>query len=150
MEAVTPGEVPLRTPLLTVSLVTATVALVSAALPPAIDGTLAGRQIFPASNWWNLDIRAAPVDPNSAAFINVVSGRTPSNPNATRRVHPDFGPSPYGIPYVVVSGDQPLVRPFWTAYGDESDEGAPGRPLGYPIPVEARTQPDYIEGAVPG
>ena len=26
-------------------------------------------------------------------------------------LHPDFGPSPYGIPYVVVSGDQPLVRP---------------------------------------
>jgi hypothetical protein len=42
------------------------------------------------------------------------------------------------------------VRPTWTAYGDESDEGAPGRPLGYPIPDEAKTQPDYIEGAVPG
>ena len=45
-------------------------------------------------------------------------------------MHPDFGASPYGIPYVVVSGDQPLVRPTWTAYGDESDEGAPGRPPG--------------------
>src|SRR4029450_11861108 len=56
----------------------------------------------------------------------------------------------YCIPQVAVSGDQPLVRPTWTAYGDESDEGAPGRPLGYPIPEEAKTQPNYIEGAVPG
>jgi hypothetical protein len=51
---------------------------------------------------------------------------------------------------VVVAGDQPLVRPTWTAYGDESDEGARGRPLGYPIPDQAKTQADYIEGAAPG
>jgi hypothetical protein len=35
-------------------------------------------------------------------------------------------------------------------YGDESDAGAPGGPPGYPVPDEARTQPNYIEGAVPG
>ena len=101
-----------------------------------------GGQVFPPSNWWNLDISAAPVDPASAAYLSFVG--------TTRRLHPDFGPSPYGIPYVVVSGDQPLVQPVWTAYGDESDNGAPGRPPGYPIPSEAKTQPDYIEGAVPG
>ena len=131
-------------------LVAATVALVSAAAPPALTGSLDGRQIFPATNWWNLDISRAPVDPNSAAYINFVSGRVGSNTTATRRLHPDFGPSPYGIPYVVVSGDQPLVAPVWTAYGDESDNGAPGRPAGYPIPEEAKTQANYIEGAVPG
>lgn len=120
-----------------------------AAAPPVLEGPLAGRQVFPASNWWNTDISSAPVDPNSDAFIDFVSGRT-SNPSARRQVHPDFGPSPYGFPYVVVAGDQPLVAPVWTAYGDESDAGAPGRPVGYPIPVEARTQPGYIEGAVPG
>jgi len=128
----------------------ATGTLAVAAAPPVIDGPLAGRQVFPTSNWWNIDVSAAPLDSNSAAFINFISGRTPSNPTATRRVHPDFGPSPYGIPYVVVSGDQPLVIPTWTAYGDESDPGAPGRPPGYPIPDEAKTQPNYIEGAVPG
>ena len=139
-----------RTALIAAALATATVALVSAAAPPVLTGSLAGRQVFPATNWWNLDISQAPLDPASASYINFVSGRTPSNPTATSRVHADFGPSPYGIPYVVVSGDQPLVRPFWTNYGDESDEGAPGRPLGYPIPDEAKTQPNYIEGAVPG
>ena len=34
-------------------------------------------------------------------------------------------------------------------YGDESDTGVPGLP-GYPIPEEAKTQPHYIEGDVPG
>jgi hypothetical protein len=125
-------------------------ALVSAALPPALTGSLDGRQVFPPSNWWNLDVSRAPLDPASAAYINFISGRVGGNTTATRRVHPDFGPAPYGIPYVVVSGDQPLVRPYWTAYGDESDEGAPGRPAGYPIPPEAKTQAGYIEGAVAG
>jgi hypothetical protein len=139
-----------RTASLALRLFIATGVLVSGAVAPAPGGTLAGGQVFPRSNWWNLDISRAPLDPASAAYITFVSGRNASNPTATRRVHPDFGPSPYGIPYVVVSGDQPLVRPTWTAYGDESDEGAPNRPLGYPIPDEARSQPDYIEGAVPG
>ncbi len=125
-------------------------AVVYAAAPPVIDGPLVGRQVFPVSNWWNVDVSAAPIDSGSAAFIDFISGRSASNPTATRRVHPDFGPSPYGIPYVVVSGDQPLVSPTWTAYGDESDPGAPGRPPGYPIPDEAKTQPNYIEGAVAG
>lgn len=140
----------IRTVAVTAALVAATAGLVSAALPPALIGPLDGLQVFPRSNWWHIDISQAPVDPNSAAYINFVSGRTASNPTATRRVHPDFGGSPYGFPYVVVSGDQPLVRPTWVAYGDESDEGAPGRPLGYPFPNEAKTIGGYIEGAIPG
>jgi hypothetical protein len=143
-------RVTFRPVLVAAALVTATVSLVSGQLPAVLTGALGGRSVFPRSNWWNLDISQAPLDPNSAAYINFVSGRVNGNTTATRRVHPDFGPSPYGIPYVVVSGDQPLVAPVWTAYGDESDDGAPGRPAGYPIPIEARTQADYIEGAVPG
>ena len=139
-----------RPVLIAAALTIATVALVRGAVPPQPGGTLAGRQIFPRDNWWNVDISRAPLDPGSAAYINFISGRSAANPTATRRVHPDFGPSPYGIPYVVVSGDQPLVRPTWTAYGDESDEGAPNRAPGYPIPEEAKSQAGYIEGAVPG
>ena len=139
-----------RTNSVAAMLLVACVAVVTAAALPEVGGSLAGRQVFPRTNWWNLDLSRAPIDANSAAYINFISGRTASNPTATRRVHPDFGPSPYGIPYVVVSGDQPLVTPVWTAYGDESDAGAPGRPPGYPIPVEARTQAGYIEGAVAG
>ena len=35
-------------------------------------------------------------------------------------------------------------------YADESDAGAPGRPAGYPIPEQAKTQPRWIEGGYPG
>ena len=35
-------------------------------------------------------------------------------------------------------------------YDDESDYGAPGRPAGYPIPVEAKTQTKWIEGGYAG
>ena len=140
----------MRTAVLAAALATATVALVAAAAPPQVGGSLAGTQVFPRTNWWNLDISRAPLDANSASYINFISGRSASNTTATRAVHPDFGPSPYGIPYVIVSGDQPLVTPVWTAYGDESDAGAAGRTAGYPIPNEAKTQADYIEGAIPG
>jgi len=108
------------------------------------------RQIFPTDNWWNADISLAPVDPQSQAMIDWISGRTPSNPTAVRIVHPDFGPPPYGIPYVGVGANQALMPVTFSPYGSESDPGAPGRPPGYPIPDEARTQPNYIEGAVPG
>jgi hypothetical protein len=123
-------------------------AILHAATPPVLNEPLTGRQVFPQSNWWNLDISGAPVDPQSAAIINWISGRN-TNPSAVRRLHPDFGPPPYGMPYVVVSGDQPRVSLTFVDYGDESDTGAPGLP-GYPIPDEARTQPNYIEGGVAG
>jgi len=139
-----------RTAIVAAAFLTGGVTLASAAWPPALAGALEGRHVFPRSNWWNLDISGAPVATSSAAYINFISNRTASNPTATRRLHPDFGPPPYGIPYVVVSGDQPLVRPTWTAYGDESDEGAPGRAPGYPIPPEAKTDAGYIEGNVAG
>jgi len=108
------------------------------------------RQVFPQTNWWNLDISSAPVDGNSPAFIDWISGRTPQDPTATRRMHPDFGPPPYGIPYVGVSGAQLRLNVTFTPYGDESDAGAPGQPAGYPIPIAARTLPDYIEGGITG
>jgi hypothetical protein len=101
---------------------------------------LVGRQVFPVTNWWNLDVSSAPIDSRSAQFVSWIG--------TTRRLHPDFGPPPYGIPYVVVDGTLPRV-PVTFDYADESDTGVPGLP-GYPIPDEARTQPHYIEGDVPG
>ncbi|HSC28597.1 MAG TPA: hypothetical protein VLD67_15070 [Vicinamibacterales bacterium] len=136
-------------PLAVIGLASVSTALLAAATPPVLNESLAGRQVFPVSNWWNLDISSAPVDPRSAELVDFISGRTASNPGAVRRLHPDFGSPPYGIPYVVVTGDQPRVPLTFVAYGDESDSGAPGLP-GHPIPDEARTQPHYIEGGVPG
>lgn len=83
---------------------------------------------------------AAPVDPKSAQYITFIG--------ATRRLHPDFGGG-YGMPYIVVGGDQTLVDVTFD-YADESDAGAPGRLSGYPIPEEAKTAPGWIEGGLPG
>lgn len=105
--------------------------------------------LFPPDNWWNADISNAPVDPNSAAFLNFIG--------ASKGMHPDFGGDSgdadapiYGIPYVTVSGTQPLVPVTFVEYDDESDIGAPGRPPGYPIPEEAKTQQKWIEGGLAG
>jgi hypothetical protein len=49
---------------------------------------------------------------------------------------------------VVVAGSQPRVSVTF-GYDDESDTGAPGLP-GYPVPDEARTTANYIEGGQPG
>jgi len=104
--------------------------------------------LFPADNWWNVDVSAAPLDPGSAGFIQHIGGGTP--------LHPDFGgdadpfPETYGMTYVSVPGTQPLVPVKFVEFGSESDAGAPGRPAGYPIPDEAKTQPHYIEGGYPG
>lgn len=124
---------------------------VSAQPQPQLGGALpAPLPLLPADNWWNADISQAPVDPRSGAFITFIG--------PTRRLHPDFGadsgdslPNPitYGIPYVVVGADQPLV-PVVFEYDDESDAGAPGQPSGYPIPAQATTEPRWIEGGIPG
>jgi hypothetical protein len=127
-------------------------AIIVAAQSPGVvvNESLVGRQVFPVTNWWNLDVRLAPVDPSSGALIGWISGRSASNPTAVRRLHPDFGPPPYGFPYIVVPGTQPRVPVTFVSYASESDPGAPGGPTGYPIPPEAATLPNYIEGGVPG
>jgi hypothetical protein len=82
--------------------------------------------VFPADNPWNQDVSALPVHPSSDAFIDRI-GRD-------GQVHPDFGTvwdgAPIGIPYVLVTGDQPRV-PVTFEYADESDPGP------YPIPADA-------------
>src|SRR5688500_13199801 len=104
--------------------------------------------IHPPDHWWNVDISAAPVDPNSTDFLNFIG--------ANVGLHPDFGgegeeePEIYGMVYMTVPGTQPLEKVTWTAYGDQSDDGAPGRPTGYPIPVEARTGVKWIESGYAG
>ena len=128
---------PLRASVLAVALATV---VLSAAAPPVLLEPLTGRQVFPVSNWWNQDVSAAPLDTRSGQLISWIG--------TTKQSHPDFGPPPYGIPYVVVAGDQARV-PMTFGYDDESDYGIPGL-AGYPIPEEAKTQPHYIEGNVPG
>ena len=128
------------------------VALCPATAPAQGSPVRSTAALFPADNWWNLDIRSAPVDANSAAYIGFI------NNGGTRRLHPDFGgeESPgsvavYGMPYAVVDASQ-LKLPVSFLYWDESDgvdltTGA-ARPF-YPIPTQAITQPHWVEGGAP-
>src|SRR5918992_715636 len=118
------------------------------AQPPQPGGALPGPlPLFPPDNWWNANISSAPVDPHSDDFIRLIGGNV--------GLHPDFGgdadtfPEVYGMIYIVVPGTQPLVPVTFVEYGDESDPGAPGRPPGYPIPNEAKTQGKWVEGGHP-
>jgi hypothetical protein len=146
----TAGTLAVHVPSRRLLALTATASVLAVAvLSATLTEPLVGRQVFPVTNWWNLDISSAPVDPSSRTYIDFVSGRTTAGSTAVRRLHPDFGPPPYGIPYVVVGGTQPRVPVAFVSYPDESDTGAPGEP-GYPIPSEAKTQANYIEGGVAG
>ncbi|MFN8531321.1 MAG: hypothetical protein U0670_22180, partial [Anaerolineae bacterium] len=82
--------------------------------------------VFPADNPWNTDISDYPVDPLSDAYIASISAE------GDEYLHADFGEDPtYGIPYVIVDGEQAPVDITFTDYGDESDPGP------YPIPEDA-------------
>jgi hypothetical protein len=117
---------------------------------PEVGGELPGPlPLFPPDNWWNLDIADAPPDPGSDAFMGVIGPKA--------RLHPDFGGpkvgvAKYGVPYVVVGGDQPK-RAVAFRYQNESDgvdrTTKQSLPF-YPIPDEAITQPGFIEGGQPG
>src|SRR6186713_1159424 len=100
-----------------------------------------GRQLLPSDNWWNQDVSSAPVDAQSNAYLDFI-GRA-------RTAHPDFGPAPYGFPYLSVSSSQARVALTFLAYGSESDTGFGGL-TGYPIPEMAKTTPNVIEGGVAG
>jgi hypothetical protein len=85
--------------------------------------------IYPASNPLNQDISHAPVDPNSAQYIDSIGAQI--------HLHADFGTPPsYGIPYTVVGPRQPRVPIHFTEYGAESNRGP------YPVPPKAP-----VEGA---
>ena len=110
--------------------------------------------LFPADNWWNLDISNWPVDPNSAGFISFI------NNGVTRRLHPDFGGNAgtgnaiYGMPYAVVTNVTDAdLKTVQFQYSDESDGVEHATDISfpfYPIPPEAITQPFWVEGGDPG
>ena len=126
---------------------TIVVLFVLSAMTFAQSGTCAGMTVgqltslngfvpFPSSSLWNTDISTAPVDPNSANYINFIG--------TTVTLHPDFGAGTFhnqsiGIPYQVVAGSQAKVPVKLGAFFDESDPGPdpiPSNALieGYPKP----------------
>jgi hypothetical protein len=145
---------PVRFPLarFAVLFLTAAAVLSQSGAGPVANGPLPGPYpLFPPTNWWNSDVRAAPVDPGSSAYIAFIG--------AGKGLHPDFGgdasatgPEIYGMPYVVVDGSQPK-KSVGFVYADESDGVDHGTNQSYPfypIPDQAITSAHWIEEGYPG
>jgi hypothetical protein len=82
--------------------------------------------VFPPDNVWNLDVSRLPVHRRSKVWKRALHA-------GSTRLHPDFGPPSYGMPFDVVGQGHDRVRiDFW--YGDESDPGP--YPFGPDIRIE--------------
>jgi hypothetical protein len=84
-------------------------------------------EVFPADNYWNQDVSAEPVHPQSVSIISTINGF------GGDYVHPDFGGDVndwYGIPWTTVTDAQPNIDSIEFEYDDESDPGP------YPIPYD--------------
>jgi hypothetical protein len=89
--------------------------------------------MFPANNPLNQDISHAPLNPNSASYINSIGPGL--------HLHPSFAADPhYGMPYAIVPRGQPRVPMTFTASPRSSDPGP------YPIPPNAPIQGAETEG----
>jgi len=105
-------------------------ALLTLAPQPALAAAVPGTpcSVFPADNVWNTDISGLPVHPRSAAWL------ASSGAAAGRRLHPDFGGDPYGIPFDVVSSSHATTS-YTFRYAAESDPGP--YPYGSDLRIEA-------------
>lgn len=94
--------------------------------PPSTSPQVGGCPVFPADNPWNTRVDTAPLRADSAAIISTIRA------SGNDTLHANFGEFPgYGIPFVVVPQDQPLVNVRYTQYPQESDPGP------FPIPDDA-------------
>ena len=85
---------------------------------PAADAILAALQVFPPDNWWNRDVSALPVHPDSAKMIASIGPDKPLQYNL------DMG-------FVIVPPDQKRVDVRILDYASESDPGP------FPVPDNA-------------
>ena len=85
---------------------------------PAADAVLAALQVFPPDNWWNRDISALPVHPDSAKMIAAIGA------DKALQYNLDMG-------FVIVPPDQKRVNVALLDYANESDPGP------FPLPDEA-------------
>jgi len=107
--------------------VTTTTGSACAGMSAGIGGSFNGFVPFPNTNTWNEDISTAPVDPNSSSIINYVGSTAP--------VHPDFGSTGFGIPYMIVdSSVTPLVK---VNLADSSESDLMPMPFPANAPIES-------------
>ncbi len=98
-------------------------AMLLAATAPAEGGPSEGStpipgtscQVFPSNNAWHLNVTRLPVHRRSAVWKRSMHA-------SSTRLHPDFGPPGYGIPFDVVTSGHGTVSIAFT-YASESDPG---------------------------
>lgn len=96
------------------------------AMATGIGASFNGFVPFPGTNAWNQDISSVAVDPNSASIINYIGSSVP--------LHPDFGATGEGIPYIVVdSSVTPLVN---VSLADSSESDLMPMPFPANAPIE--------------
>ena len=118
-----------RNRIATISALVAVCSLVGAAagstsLATPVPGSSCG--VFPPDNVWNMNIAKLPLNPLSATWKRTMHANT-------TRLHPDFGPPSYGMPFDVVSSAHATVPVSFT-YASESDPGP--YPFGSDIHIE--------------
>ena len=86
--------------------------------------------LFPPDNIWNTPIDALPRHLLSDEYVATIGRDTEFHADFGAGIWPPEDGGPIGIPYVVVSADQPGVAVSFD-YDDESDPGP------YPVPPEA-------------
>ncbi len=84
--------------------------------------------VFPATNVWNMDVSALPVNTKSKMWKRSAAA-------GTTLLHPDFGPPAYGLPYDVANGATHSFTTVKFQYKSESDPG--------PYPFDGAT---HVEG----
>ena len=82
--------------------------------------------VFPANNVWNMNIAKLPVNSMSARWKRAMHA-------STTKLHPDFGPPSYGMPFDVVSSAHAAGSVSFN-YASESDPGP--YPFGPDIHIE--------------
>ena len=69
--------------------------------------------VFPANNVWHMNVSALPVNAKNGTWKRAMHA-------GSALLHPDFGHSPYGLPFTVTSSSTPTARIRFT-YASESD-----------------------------
>ncbi len=92
--------------------------------------TLAGCEVLPADNVWNVPVDHLPVHPSSTTWISTIGATAGLKADFGSGIWPPESGGPIGIPWVDVPGNQTRV-PVSFDYADESDAGP------YPIPPDA-------------
>ncbi len=96
------------------------------------NGPLGSCTVFPPDNPWNTDISGLPVHASSASYLSQIA--LDGGGGSAAFLHADFGGGgEYGIPYVTVGADEPMVPISFFDWPHESDPGPYPVPLGAPV-----------------